>query len=1852
MPLTGFVKTFFFKPSYLIFSLSVIVIAILFTVSPNQALAEFRGTESNCRFYYSDSDDAEHELSLPVDGKFCSSGGGGRSACDDLEGDGKCEKGGAKVPGALGVNGCNPGGEMTVNYVYPNNDATQPPVAIHFDAGCNANWSEGESGTADNMNIYYLNGPNSWTSIRPSKDLYPNRPNQEYYKIRDDNSDATVAISQLRGAMADYTTGKAFLFYPECGGEEDSIAADCYRTAELDAWIPPPPPPCVMPPEAISNTTSCTPASWHIPAEQRTLDVIHAKNLNLGTVNGVQYCNIDTVNVSLVQNPPFPNYWNSPTNGVSEKPIPQGFTYRGDGSNLILQPGQTYWISYYHKPDISSPNGQLSAGKAFTMPGPCETATPPTISQVPQCRFTFPYDTEPAYDKIYLRWNASPKPGLGFVGYEIQVDDNSSFSSPTTYATAATSARELPFGAPAYNSTIPTGTTQYYRVRGENWGGFSNWSQSIVKSYFMQRKPAPVGNFNATANPKTGSATSANANITWAYTTDPVYAVNTTSSGFVLKRSGGPGADAGWGLSSTARSYTDNSILTCNNTDYTYSIYGVNNCGNGTTVSDTTNCPANRAPVCGPIEYYNGSSWVDYPSSPGLTRNASTTVQIRRICTDPESNPMTTTWNTSGCGTVSPLTGATTTYTFPGAKGTSCDITASTKDSAGAVTSPNETVIANTNPAAGVSSLTLAPDTRSIQRSSTADAYAVVNSIVQNIATMKYTITGYNNPSYFGAPAGVNRTASVSINTTVPTIATNIVNICNPTYGTCAFANGGGTSYGTSATNSSSIINVSFTAAQLANVKDVMVGATATTPVRFGIRVNFNATGLDGGVINFDRNGTPTIINNAPFCESVSIVPPSPLKSGITNITVTGRDDWGVNQINVGVTPAAGSLSAGPDVNTIAGNPRVGSTTVPWDVTNAASRVYQLNATITDLDGKSTACTAASNVTGDDGGTGPGPTTPPTITVDKIPPTCTAGSFAVTPNAAGTRLGFSVSASDTGTPSTGLASIAIDVQKPGSSTYVATGFSRVINPPVTPYTYTVNNIDGDADGNAYNIDSNPAGNYQFRATWTDKAGNVSTCNASYDKGSRISGKIFLNTGTNGDQRRDYSSEATGIAFNPISRLNGSTPLSANWNVVTNTNCSAPYPGTAAAASDTGACDARFITNAEYSSTSRPTLGIRFPALASDSTVGKYRCSSMKLFNTVNSTTTPVATFTGASITNVACSGGVCGCDVTLQAGQVFVDSTKNYTTTSVWPTHVEFDLAYNSDQIYGQVRNETGAFVSGNTVKVGNLTAASVTGGSYASPAPSPDNAGAYTKSTASSTTASVALNNSDQTKLCVFAAKRDFVNPNANSSRLNTPNSFDSAAEVGNIARSLSIPASTGWSIGVANENATHTACTASVSVNNGVMTPKYQNQVNFFLLPKVKVTGKIYYLNKDNLCGNPSSWTDPANQATGTVPVTITMTTSGTSNNNFYNPDSDNNYNTGETYTFYPDSLPGGAWNTWNLQRTVSFGASTTYTSCGNGTINVNGSIPNYPANTTINSDIAVYVREANDWWQTYNGGVHGLIGIQDAIPNENLSIETSGFNMHTIIGVPNNTIYSATSPALIKAVFRPSTSGALVSTKGSLQNINAGRDGSNWQISSDKNWKEDGMPALKIPFAGSSSSTTVDAINKAKALTGTSAWSTSMPNFSTNPSNNKAVLTGSKTISDITVGNNNYIMVDGSLNINGNILAGGNNLDQTIFIIARGDVNIAGNVTELNAFIYTPGNITIDTAGQDSSAEKVLKVYGGLYAGKTIHQKRDIENTGANFGYPSAQIIFNPALIISTRGSSFPSVLKETNVYWTQQ
>lgn len=1632
---------------------------------------------------------------------------------------------------------------------------------------------------------------------------------------------------------------------------------------------------CIMPVEQVDFLTSCTPRV-NSNGIQYTDSIVRARNLNAGGA----YCQVDYVNVTEngttspdAGNFTYPNYWNRATNGAATLDIPNNFLKRDTGAELILQPNKRYWVSYYDQQ-----SGGLTAGRSFVTRAACRAPTAgPTITAVPICKVDPHVSSDPGIALRDLRWSplTSSQVGDNFTGYEIEVYRNSvTPANRVVVATSVPSQTSASFGA-WYWEELQAGNTYLYRVRGESWGGYGPWS--AVSSRYLIRKPSAIDSFSVYAY-SSGQGVSGSPYITtqWAYD-DATAPLRPTGTSYTWRNTT---RGTSFNFASTQRSYTETlTYAQCNNTTYNYSLNAINECGTGPTRYLSFTCPANRAPTCLPIQYSdnNGASWVDYPppptSAPFLVRNPRSGILLRKNCTDTEGNSIRYDWSTSpGCGTFAPasqtlasphLNGGLTAYTFPSNANMSCNLTIAVRDNLGHI-SPSETVIAKTFPAPNVGTHTISAGSRSIQRSSTTDAYAVVSGTAQDLATVNYNWSGYSNLSAQGSSNNIPGTARID---TTSTTVNGKINICHPTYGSCFFVNSGSTALTFLTASGSSPINIRLSATHQPTIRDVMVDPT-TTNVKYGIRVNFTASAANGETLSVSPSGTPGIINNAPTCSGVTFgpTPGSPYRTGNISVSVTGRDDWGLRGLTITYRAVTGGTTTTVVNNPTQFNSRLGTATFNVSTTNMVSGYYNFNIAMSDGDGKSVNCLASGNITGDESGSS---NTPPVILIDKQVPQCGIGGMTVTPNAAGDLLGFTVSGTDPTSNSSysGLNRIHILAKRPNETAFSSTpvlSFNLTATPRPQNYTHTFSNASA---ATSYNLTGQPSGAYTFRAVWTDRAGNVSAtptssttpCDATYEKRSRITGKVNMFTGVDGLDKRDYSREVNGTEFSVGTRAALSQPLvPAFWQNATLSTCTATYPGVAGSST----CGAYFVSGAEYSGSAPPILELQFPRLSSDSGIGKYRCN-MTLYNTVTSPWTVRRTVpnTDAAGSGATCTGTTCVCRFTLSGTDITVNPAASYSTTSIWPTHVEFDVLYNSDQVYGRVENEAGNAISGNTVTVSRGSWSSVpasVAGSYVAPAPSPDNTAAYARTNQST---NVTLNNADVTKLCVWAYRNNFVNPGANASRNSATTTFTNA-NVATVAQQLSL---SGFNVGVSSQ------CIAPVTINSGPVSPKNQNQVNFLLLPKVQVTGTIYYLKNDNMCGE--DWTDPDNQSTDT-PLTVDMnfaTVTPPPPNGalslFYNPNNPSSptgagtYATGQTYTVYANGLPGSQWNNWQIQANVfvTGAGNVTYAPCeATTTIDVSDAISTYPSVAVIDRPIAVYMVESNDWWQTYNGGVHGYNSITNRVPTvDALNENTCGHDIHTVIGRGTCGMY-ASGTSTLRTPFRAYATGGLVTSRGVLQQ-SAGRDNLDWRITESSNWKDPEMKGLRLPFT-TSESTDVTAVEKVAAVGTGENWKVNPGNLSTTISssgNGKVFYSGDQTISSpLSFGNNNYMVVDGDLTINANLLASGSGTDlrQSIFIIASGDVTIGGAVSEVNAHIYTPGNITINsgTNGADDPAELPLKIYGGLYAGGNIDFRRDLPNINQNWGYPTTQVMFNPALVVRSRQPDFPSQLKETNVYWTQE
>lgn len=2016
MPFSGYTNSFSFRNLFLLFSLCVASIIVFGLANPNSALADFRLTNGQCRFYYGNT--SGQEQSLPVAMSFCTGGsGGGNGACAALD---NCYS--VSVPGVPGCS--NPPGTPKATYVFPNNDQSQPPTGINFDMGCSATWSTyKDSGGHEvpskdiDMNIVYFSINNkNYTDFRPG-----NLGNQRDYKVQNNSQTKYIPLSIMNTEMQDYSVSHDFKFYPNCAGSlEDAESADCFRKASIPALvidnnrptcsvssvangsnydvtitgndvgsgvaqmqlsyqqidgagnpIGTPTPimtpfrfspvtanssqtqtfqipkssltsgngyiavaevwdlkgrnnydtgaddsansvtcttqlQCVMPTPAIQQLYACTPN----PIVTLQGSQARAINLNLGGA----YCGVDYVNVSHSNNFTYGNYYRNYSAlyaGTTSMDIPHQMINPANNTYLYLQPGKPEYIMYY-----DAQSQQTSVVRSWTPPVQCTTPGTPTFTAFPICKRN---SSDADTSKASLSWNAPANPGQGTaLSYDLQIDDNSTFNSPI-YTTSVTRAApqngpvDWDLGIYPPNASYKVGGMYYYRIRARNWGGYSNWVYSSsnglqpAQGYLLNTTPSAATNFNTSALNARGTSIPAQVNLSWrenfsALPGLPQYNAVQQTDGWVITRTpiGGAGSSRTFFTDKGEITATDSTNLTCNDTTYRYSLYGRNTCGNGPGVFDDVTCPRNTGPTCGAIQYRDtpNGAWNNWPAA-GLTEDPGTNIQVRRTCTDPEVNNVIYSWTASaGSITPNPTTLASgTTYmgdfTFPNVANSSNNLTSNARDTGGAQSPQNPTtVVAKTWPTVSFGTHTITPGSRTIQRSSTSDAYAVVGGVTQNIGYVNYNIVGYSNPLLQGA--FLNREGILTINTSAVS-AGNMLNICNSTYGSCSFtANGTTRMANITAANSSYQIQVSFNAAQALAVKEVMADP-ANTGSRFGIHVDFNTTDAKNIPISTGATGNAPITNNAPFCQNITFSPSPAGPGGTMTITPTIRDDWGLGDLTVYYSTPANPTSfqrifdTSGDYFDNLGNPRGASPAITWNLSAlTGTNRYNIRVNFTDQDGKTTTCYAndADAGSGIDN-PGGGPTTLPVVTIDKTVPACTSG---ITITRLGDYIAFGVNGQDPRSNNTysGLNQLSFTYRRTNNTPMpspLAAGSPIAIAGSPQTYSFPVPSAPYNASTpGTLNIGSMPSGTYNIVATWRDRAGNTGSCNANYDKGSLISGRVKLTVDTNGNKIEDFKTiPGTSTDF-VIRTNNGANTIVTDW-INSGTDCVGSYPGRAY---PTDTCNAYFVSNNEFSATSPArdvslTVGTMSGAL---SAVGRYSC-------TINIRT---AGETGPIVRTVQSDGANGVCTATLLPTEIAMGTVANGPAT-LWPTHVEFILHPNTDQIAGRVWDSNGNIVSQYLATALRDPSGAAWGSSVNTvpaftvpPTQFPDDSAIYVPNVGAYVRGGVHIQDNranPNQRLCVWAMKNDMTTYKDLASFTSI---FNSAANIGTIVRSQSVPSTlipgnddTGWTVDTA--NVTVNSCDIMFPLKrNGNMSPKYQHQVHVMSVPKVNITGKVYLVNDSSLCtADEATLADPSSQVPGnpTVPVRVTYTptaaapgapTSATFTGlaaQYDNRNGNNNINV------FVGGLPDSNFNQWQYTRGVSFvnaSDGNMYTTCPNSTVDVGGNLGTgagapaspYPLRNQVTNNVIVYAKGANNWWQVYNGGVHALNKIEDEVPDVIAVGEGGSENaeIHMIVGNPTYSMFDPTGVAPVLSIrnkMRQFNSGGLVSTASTdpiggvgvipgLHRTGSGAISQNWGVASTK------FGELRLPYRVAEDSTTLTVIDKIGALNSLPTHWGDAGDFD---SNQKVYINGDYKVengSPLKINGFQYVVIKGNLTIEDNIVPTSSdpNFNQTILMVATGDVTISGAVSEINAMIYTPGNITINSAGQNSSNEKVLKVYGGLYAGKNVTMHRDLQNSVANFGYPAVQVIYNPALIINSTGPGFPSELKESNVYWINQ
>ena len=746
----------------------------------------------------------------------------------------------------------------------------------------------------------------------------------------------------------------------------------------------------------------------------------------------------------------------------------------------------------------------------------------------------------------------------------------------------------------------------------------------------------------------------------------------------------------------------------------------------------------------------------------------------------------------------------------------------------------------------------------------------------------------------------------------------------------------------------------------------------------------------------------------------------------------------------------------------------------------------------------------------------------------------------------------------------------------------------------------------------------PLGKYLVQAAWTDNANpaNSTVCSGLSSliandptsptdtnnatvvvSGNRFSGRILVQH-DNWFYKPVRKDRVGGTEFVITSDL-GST----SWKGTNITNCIASFPDGSA---DSDNCSDYFVSDSSFSSGQSTTAEVFVPATYNNP---KYTCT----WDIINRTILGVRTI-------VASGSGCTTSSFVVEAGDT------SYTASTKWTTEVDFYLTYNTDQVSGKVLDLNAAGQGGYTI-----TANGISGSVVSSPS------GLF-----------YAFPNSLDSKDYLPAGNRVFTltgditdigtaaSPNKCFYAFNS-NGVDknfSPSEVASIAKGGTIA---GWTIG----EGVGTSCkTANLPITHGVLSPKYQNRLYFFIVPKITVNPASSLKIVDNCVNkkvigseNPPSFTPTIDlyfpSSATTPPIGSAGYKSSDGTFSIYNLPTSSAVNTelkwGQTYQAV--LAVAADYNVCD-NRTPSFVVQSSDPSLDN----VDSGLNQYPA---VNSDknqvkfnFYATLKNSNDWWQVYNGGVHanGELNVS------RLPTTALGGGMSLIgNGLLSPIVSAYYSPALVSSSDQTSIIGLGSGTAGLLLPLPS------------YNWSAEKMTSeMKSPYGS-------EFFDKVTASS--SGWtdkSSKTVKKVLEESDPAYIDTSSGTLT-LGASTNKHtrpivLIIDGgtgTLNITGDVTS---DLGETVVLIVNGNVSIDYSVTNIYATIYATGSITVKTKGDET--DPILHVYGNLYA-SSFNFQRDLANIPTNIGVPAEKIIYEPRLIGNS--NNYPSAMKQVNTFW---
>jgi hypothetical protein len=298
-----------------------------------------------------------------------------------------------------------------------------------------------------------------------------------------------------------------------------------------------------------------------------------------------------------------------------------------------------------------------------------------------------------------------------------------------------------------------------------------------------------------------------------------------------------------------------------------------------------------------------------------------------------------------------------------------------------------------------------------------------------------------------------------------------------------------------------------------------------------------------------------------------------------------------------------------------------------------------------------------------------------------------------------------------------------------------------------------------------------------------------------------------------------------------------------------------------------------------------------------------------------------------------------------------------------------------------------------------------------------------------------------------------------------------------------------------------------------------------------------------------------------------------------------------------------------------------------------------PTYPdipyADASLDRTFKIYIKDSNNWWQVYNGGVHSN---QSSISVDSFSRPPAS----VLVGDPSSAVENLPNEHALTTF----NTGGLVSFSeiNPSSYSNFGLTNHDWSIKQDEN--NGGVKALDI-----------DTVIKSAFATG-SNWqnASSMSNVM---SNRYSYMKGSSftinsEFSNYNTSTNKVLMLMDASNGSGSTLNIRSNITRAsgsgiLFIVVNGDITVEPSVTQIDAVIYTTKNINIKSAGNDLDAANLIQ--GGLYTQDGYAFGRDLPNNLASLDRPAQQILFKPEIFTKKggTGTEFPPELLESNVYW---